>query len=124
MEVGLGNQRVTSKFLRSALPDICAFVEKFLVRRQQEEEQEKEKEGRIVIACESGKDISIGAALAIRCFLFDDEGDFRMPTSRDPKEKSLNKAAIRMKLSRVMLAYPEANPHRSTLQSVNSFLMG
>ena len=133
MEAGLGNQRVTSKFLRGALPDICSFVERFLVRHhqlQQDRDQEPEQNAserasevvpRIVVACESGKDISLGAALAIRCYLFDDEGNFHMPGS---ERKPLNKVAIRMKLSRMMMAYPDANPHRSTLQSVNSFLMG
>lgn len=36
---------------------------------------------------------------------------------------SFNKTMIKVRLSRIMTAMPDANPNRATLQSVNSFLM-
>lgn len=73
----------------------------------------------MTVACESAKDTSVGAALALSCYLFDDEGQFRVPDETARFTKTL----VKMRLARIMTAYPEANPSRQTLQSVNSFLM-
>ncbi|TDZ12918.1 tRNA A64-2'-O-ribosylphosphate transferase [Colletotrichum spinosum] len=110
MEVGLGKHKVASRNLRQALPDICAFVARFW---------EAHPEGEVVFACETGKDLSIGAALAAYCWCFDKEGKFRVATP----STFFNKDMIRVKLGTIMTACPEANASRATLQSVNSFLM-
>jgi len=73
----------------------------------------------IIIGCESGRDLSIGAALALSCYLFDDEGRFRAPT----EGASFTKTLVKIRLGGIMTAYPECNPSRQTLQSINSFLM-
>ncbi|KAF9881208.1 tRNA a64-2 -o-ribosylphosphate transferase [Colletotrichum karsti] len=110
MEVGLGKHKVASRNLRQALPDICAFVSRHF---------DAHPEGSVVVACETGKDLSIGAALAIYCWCFGQDGKYRVADSKT----FFNKDMIRVKLGTIMTAYPEANANRATLQSVNSFLM-
>lgn len=113
IEVGLGKNKNASKNLRLALPKICDFVMEFL---QKDSEGEK---GQVVVACESGRDLSVGTALAISCYLFDDEGNFRVPD----KTVSFTKTLVKVRLGHIMTQYPAGNPSRNTLQSVNSFLM-
>ncbi|OLN85023.1 Uncharacterized protein C3F10.06c [Colletotrichum chlorophyti] len=114
MEVGLGKHKVASRNLRQALPDICSFVSRYL-----DAHPEDGPEGSVVLACETGKDLSIGAALAVFCWCFDQDGQYRVANSKT----FFNKDMIRVKLGIIMTAFPEANANRATLQSVNSFLM-
>ncbi|KAG6006940.1 hypothetical protein E4U21_006559 [Claviceps maximensis] len=112
MQVGLGRHKTASRNLRLALPDICAFVSAFLQRGH--------ADTRVVVACESGRDLSVGTALALSCYLFDAQGRFRgVPDA----SLGFTKSYVKVKLARIMTAYPEGNPSRQTLQSVNSFLM-
>lgn len=76
-------------------------------------------EKKVVILCETGRDLSVGVALAVYCWSFDDDGNIRT----DRENTIFNKAMIRVRLGRIMTAMPNANPNRATLQSVNSFLM-
>ena len=112
LEVGIGKNKNASRLLRDALPQICEFVSRFL-------EKSDAVEKKIVVLCETGKDLSIGIALAIYCWCFDSLGKVR---TEEVKE-GFNKTAIRVKLGHIMTAVPDANPNRATLQSVNSFLM-
>ncbi|WXC65254.1 hypothetical protein SNK03_011060 [Fusarium graminearum] len=113
MQAGLGKSKLASRNLRTALPEICDFAAKYLASVEEPGEQ------RIAVACESGKDLSVGVALAISCYLFGDEGKVRDST----KNVSFTKNLIKSRLGLIMTAYPGANPSRATLQSVNSFLM-
>ncbi|KAI1466469.1 initiator tRNA phosphoribosyl transferase [Daldinia caldariorum] len=126
MEVGVGKHKRASRNLRLALPNINDFVRRFL---QREPDSNSSLEGsatsssekrRILIACETGKDLSVGIALALLCQNFDSEGNLKP----DAQPSGHTKSDIRVKLSRIMTAFPEANPSRATLQSVNSYLMG
>ena len=110
MEIGLGKSKVGSKTLRTALPEICAFASKYLAAHDK---------GQIVIACDSGKDLSVGTALALSCYLFDDESNFRVPDEKT----SFTKSFVKIRLGGIMTTFPGANPSRNTLTSVNSFLM-
>ncbi|MBE3046068.1 hypothetical protein IMZ48_26710, partial [Candidatus Bathyarchaeota archaeon] len=136
MEVGLGNSRQAQKNLRSALPAISSFAERFLLCPENagtareptpgaEDRtggpESQTREARLVIACPTGKDLSLATALALHCRLFTPDDSL---LARPVEDASLNKAAIRQRLGRMMIAFPEANPARATLQSVNSFLMG
>ncbi|KAK2004473.1 initiator tRNA phosphoribosyl transferase [Colletotrichum falcatum] len=103
-------QDVASRNLRQALPDICAFVARHLGAHRGAD---------VVIACESGRDLSIGAALAVYCWCFDQDGGYRVAGAKT----FFNKDMIRVRLGTIMTAFPEANANRATLQSVNSFLM-
>ena len=116
LEVGLGKTKVASRMLRDALPQICEFVSRYLGKpRAGGEEGEK----RVVVLCESGKDLSVGVALAVYSWCFDAAGNVRP----DGERESFNKTAIRVKLGQIVTAVPDANPSRATLQSVNSYLM-
>ncbi|KAI3316904.1 initiator tRNA phosphoribosyl transferase [Xylariaceae sp. AK1471] len=117
MEVGIGKQKLASRNLRTALPSICDFVHRYLEEEVRDAEKSRKQ---ILIACETGKDLSIGVALALVCQFFDDEGHYRPRTAN----LTVNKSLIKTKLGRIMMAFPEANPSRTTLQSVNSYLMG
>lgn len=113
MKVGVGKSKAASRNLRLALPDICNFASKYLTSSQ------AGREPRIIIACQSGKDLSVGAALAANCYLFDDNDNICIPK----EEANFTKTMVKIRLGKIMTAYPEANPSRATLQSVNSFLM-
>ncbi|KAI8623689.1 initiator tRNA phosphoribosyl transferase [Xylariaceae sp. FL1651] len=119
MEVGIGKQKLASRNLRVALPSICDFVRRSLEQEGPDAEKAPAQK-QVVVACETGRDLSVGVALALLCQLFDDEGSYK-PRAPDA---AVNKNVIKMKLGRIMLAFPEANPSRATLQSVNSYLMG
>ncbi|KEY73305.1 hypothetical protein S7711_01424 [Stachybotrys chartarum IBT 7711] len=115
MEAGLGKSKSASRNLRLALPQICNFAAKFLNLQQIQDGPG----GKLIVACDSGKDLSVATALAIDCYLFDDDGKIRAPDDR----VSFTKGLIKIRLANIMTRYPEANPNRGTLQSVNSFLM-
>lgn len=77
---------------------------------------------KILVTCSTGKDLAIGAALALLCTCFDHDGKLISPT--DSVQPSINKTLIKQRLSWIMVSMPDANPSRATLQSVNSYLMG
>ncbi|KAI1654051.1 initiator tRNA phosphoribosyl transferase [Daldinia decipiens] len=126
MEVGLGRHKIASRNLRLALPNINNFVRQFLVPKPRPTPPSEDlganpsEPRRILIACDTGKDLSVGIALALLCQNFDSEGNLKP----DVQPSGHTKSDIRIKLSRIMTAFPEANPSRATLQSVNSYLMG
>lgn len=76
---------------------------------------------KILVSCESGKDLSIGVALALLCTSCDDTGAW---LARGVEATASTKMMIRKRLSWIMLSIPDANPSRATLQSVNAYLMG
>ena len=166
MEVGVGRQpKIASRDLRAALPRICAFVGEYLERRSSAvgttgsrsttttaaigEAQppaeggggggggdEEEIPVRVLVACESGRDISVGVALALLCQFWEagdpcgggggggGAGPLRPRPRRELRDVDVNKAVIKARLGGIMARFPEANPSRATLQSVNSYLMG
>lgn len=74
----------------------------------------------ILVAGQDGKDMAVGAALAIVCSFVDESGRLDC-TNRQP---TTNKAEIKKRLSWIIVSKPDAAPSRATLQSVNSYLMG
>jgi tRNA A64-2'-O-ribosylphosphate transferase len=117
IDVGLGPHKTGSRNVRTALPFIVDFVEKIL---GQKETRDVKPDKHIIIACESGKDLSIGVALTILCLVFDDQGEILKDCAAKPR---IDKAFIRSRLRWISTSMPDANPSRATLQSVNSFLM-
>lgn len=118
MEVGIGKSKAGGRNLRRALPSICEFVRRSL--QSETGAAHDEPKPRVIVACETGKDLSVGCALALDCWCFDDNGRLK---ATGEETVSFTKTAIRVRLGRIMAAMPEANPSRTTLQSVNSFLM-
>ena len=119
LQVGLGPHKLGSRNLRAALSAITGFVNTFM--QQESSVSPVHDAKRIIVACESGKDFSIGVALALLCLLFNDEGNLLKAGSARP---AIEKTFIKRRLGWISTSMPDANPSRATLQSVNSFLMG
>ncbi|KAL3486728.1 tRNA A64-2'-O-ribosylphosphate transferase [Aspergillus germanicus] len=73
----------------------------------------------LLVMCESGKDLSAGALLSILCLFYNDAGEF---VGHRP-DQSMGKQFIRQRLAWIVSSKHDVNPSRSTLQSVNAFLM-
>jgi tRNA A64-2'-O-ribosylphosphate transferase len=115
MDVGLGSHKLGSRNLRLALPSIVAFVRKHLISTK-----EKQHGRRVILACENGKDLSIGVGLTLLCLgLTNNDSTFDCSTDK----RNIDKTFIRRRLGWISTSIPDANPSRTTLQSVNSFLM-
>jgi tRNA A64-2'-O-ribosylphosphate transferase len=119
IDVGLGPHKAGSRNIRTALPFITDFVEKILFP-QAKDENSGVKEKHIIVACESGKDLSIGVALTTVCLFFDDNGEL-LKTGR--RKAKIDKNFIRSRLGWISTSMPDANPSGATIQSVNSYLM-
>ncbi|KAK0728116.1 tRNA A64-2'-O-ribosylphosphate transferase [Lasiosphaeria miniovina] len=132
LEVGLGGKsKAASRALRAALPQICDFVSRFLLRPDDDDDDDDDDGGgsslggvaekrAVAIVCESGKDLSVGVALALYCWCFDSSGqNLLLGGDREP----FTKTKIRVRLGHILSRLPDANPSRATLQSVNSFLI-
>ncbi|GAB1742745.1 hypothetical protein NU219Hw_g8457t1 [Hortaea werneckii] len=82
-------------------------------------------ESKLLVTCETGKDLSVGTALALICLFYDSSGNLIIPAEDERSEKQvLNKEVIRQRLAWIMVSMPDASPSRATLQSVNAFLLG
>lgn len=76
----------------------------------------------VLVTCHTGRDLSVGAALAVVCLCCSGDGIVHTnPTQTNP---ALNKTMIKHRLSWIMVSMPDAAPSRATLQSVNAFLLG
>ncbi len=101
--------KVGSRELRLALPKLLPLIESL------------EPDIQVLITCHTGRDLSVGAALALICLCCDNDGRLR-PAENPPP--SLSKTLIKHRLSWIMVSMPDAAPSRATLQSVNAFLFG
>ncbi|KAK6384066.1 hypothetical protein LTR65_009916 [Meristemomyces frigidus] len=83
-------------------------------------------DSRILVTCQTGKDLAVGVALAIICLFCNVDGSLRPPGDDGSTQGAiaLSKTVIKHRLSWIMLAMPDAAPSRATLQSVNAFLLG
>ncbi|KAF9694950.1 hypothetical protein EKO04_007202 [Ascochyta lentis] len=73
-----------------------------------------------LICCPTGKDLSVGTALAYLCLFVNEDGTV------DPQGKEgrkIDKILTKQRLSWITTSNPALNPSRATLQSVNSVLM-
>ena len=102
--------KLGSKDLRERLGTVKSFVGTALQRKPH---------CRILIMCSSGKDLSVGVALALLCLFFDDSGSLKS----SPPQATIDKAFVKTRLAWITACKPDANPSRSTLQAVNSFLI-
>lgn len=129
--------KLGSRALRSHLPLLLPFIGSLTIAS---------KPPKILLACSTGKDLSVGVALAVLCLFFDDNSMLTLYTLAYPlgisagwllpsltrawadnfileTSKAIDKSIIRRRLTYITTAKPDANPSRSTLQSVNAFLM-
>lgn len=118
MVIGIGKHKLASRNLRPALTDLCAAASAFFAQRLDDDGRPRDG-ARVVVACESGRDTSVAAALAISIWCFDNDGRYRASNARTIFTKDM----VKVRLGVIMTAFPAANPNRASLQSVNSFLM-
>ncbi|TKX25996.1 Rit1 N-terminal domain-containing protein [Elsinoe australis] len=104
--------KLGSRALRHSLHEVLPLVDEVV---------SKSEESKILVTCPTGKDHSIGVALAITCLYATEDGNL-LP--RSVTQTTLNKDFIKKRLSWTVASIPEANPSRATLQSVNAFLLG
>ena len=120
LSIGIGAHKLGSRNLRTALPIVTDFVAMDSALRQSGNREARSTP--IILACSTGKDHSVGVALALACLLFDDSGHY-IGLQHNRVAKGIDKLFIKRRLGWIMTAMPEANPSRPTLQSVNSYLM-
>lgn len=104
------SMKLGSKDLRGQLP---------LASKVIFEQLRKDGNSRILVTCSSGKDLSVGVLVAVLCLHYDDQGKL-IETGGSPK---IDKSLVKQRLAWITNLKPDANPSRSTLQAVNSFLM-
>lgn len=130
-----GNGKLGSRALRVQLPRLLPFVASLHYHAESP---------KILFACSTGRDISVGVALTVLSTFFDDDckthsnNSFQALSgqisawltcvaidrySYDLGDKIIDKALIRRRLAYISRAKPDASPSRSTLQSVHAFLM-
>lgn len=102
--------KLGSRDLRIQLPKLFDFFNDLQI-------SESEK---ILVFCPTGKDLSVGTALAILCSYTNDAGV--VDTSAGNGTDSTNKSFIKERLSWITTSNAALNPSRATLQSVNAVL--
>ncbi|RAQ67520.1 tRNA a64-2'-o-ribosylphosphate transferase [Aspergillus flavus] len=127
LNLGCGVSKLGSRDLRKHLHQVLAFTSSQL---------ESNPSQSMLVTCESGKDLSAGALLAILCLCYDDEGKYPYVQSQSGHanhatgnfagshaKNKIDKQFIRQRLAWIVSSKHDVNPSRATLQSVNAFLM-
>ena len=81
----------------------------------------KEEPAKTLLCCPTGKDLSVGTALAYLCLYADEDGTVHLQQARERRD--MDKTFIKQRLSWITCSNAALNPSRATLQSVNSVLM-
>ncbi|KAJ5785925.1 uncharacterized protein N7503_011137 [Penicillium pulvis] len=110
LNLGCASAKLGSRDLRKSLDKVRDFVNAQLGSDPSQS---------ILITCDTGKDLSAGTLLAIVCQFYNDNGEFDASLSK----RSISKTFIRQRLAWIVSSKHDVNPSRSTLQSVNAFLM-
>ncbi|RLM00893.1 hypothetical protein CFD26_107848 [Aspergillus turcosus] len=110
LNLGCRSSKLGSRDLRQELDKVRAFVSSQLA---------SDPSRSLLVTCETGKDLSAGALLAIICLFYNDDGSF----TTSPARRSIDKQFIRQRLAWIVSSKHDVNPSRPTLQSVNAFLM-
>ncbi|KAJ9317446.1 hypothetical protein DTO271D3_2267 [Paecilomyces variotii] len=110
LNLGCGSAKLGSRDLRKSLDQVKNFVNTTLLSNPAQS---------LLVTCETGKDLSAGALLAILCLFYNDDGQFVGLQS----QQYMDKQFIRQRLAWIVTSKHDVNPSRSTLQSVNAFLM-
>lgn len=130
LNLGCGVKKLGSRDLRNVL----GKVKEFILSRLGPDPSRS-----LLVTCETGRDLSAGAVLMIICLFYNDNG--KIAHSLDTKiikrltlfiageyvglrpDSPIDKQFIKQRLVWIITSDHDVNPSRSTLQSVNSFLM-
>lgn len=104
--------KLGSRDLRTQLPQLIPFFSSI---------QAASTRAKTLVCCPTGKDLSVGVALAILCLYTAEDG--AVDTSSPKQAKEMGKAFIKQRLSWITTSNPALNPSRATLQSVNAMLL-
>ncbi|KAJ3726981.1 tRNA A64-2'-O-ribosylphosphate transferase [Lentinula raphanica] len=96
-------------FVQTVFPRSMDFIQTQLIQGRS-----------VCVACDTGKDLSVGVALAALSRFFDEHGKF---LESNTQNNTLDKRIIRTRLEWIIASRPQANPTRSTLKRVNEFLL-
>ncbi|GLI74863.1 tRNA A64-2'-O-ribosylphosphate transferase [Penicillium ochrochloron] len=110
LNLGCASAKLGSRDLRKSLDKVRDFVGAQLG---------SDPSRALLVTCDTGKDLSAGALLAIICLFYTEDGTFDAEQSK----RSISKQFIRQRLAWIVSSKHDVNPSRSTLQSVNAFLM-
>ncbi|KAJ5759892.1 hypothetical protein N7520_007048 [Penicillium odoratum] len=110
LNLGCASAKLGSRDLRKSLDKVRDFVNSQLGSDPSQS---------LLVTCDTGKDLSAGTLLAIVCQFYNDNGEFDASLSK----RSISKTFIRQRLAWIVSSKHDVNPSRSTLQSVNAFLM-
>jgi tRNA A64-2'-O-ribosylphosphate transferase len=129
LDLQCDSRKLGSRGLRQKLNDVHSYAASTLKRHPA---------CRILITCDTGKDLSVGVALMLLCLFYSDEGrcvyqnhdtavsaldsSTTSPNGLQQGQK-IDKGFIKRRLVWITTSKADANPSRSTLQSVNTFLM-
>lgn len=127
LDLPLG-KRGQAQFLDTVLPFAIPFIDMHLSQGAS-----------VCICCDTGKDASVGVALAASQMFFDDGGEYvtaerrgrlmfpRYPAHTDNGNIATlarpDKQSISTRLQWIIMSRAQANPSRATLKRVNEFLM-
>ncbi|OAL51372.1 hypothetical protein IQ07DRAFT_586897 [Pyrenochaeta sp. DS3sAY3a] len=103
--------KLGSRDLRTQLPQIYSFFSNHPATDA----------SKILVCCPTGKDLSVGTALAILCLYANDDG--QLDTSNPRASTQISKNLIKQRLSWITTSNPALNPSRTTLQSVNAVVL-
>ncbi|WEW56644.1 tRNA A64-2'-O-ribosylphosphate transferase [Emydomyces testavorans] len=109
LNLGCAVGKLGSRHLRKVLGNIENFMSSHL---------DEDASRSVVVAGDTGKDLAVGTALMILCLFFNDNGSY----TRQRGEPA-NKQYIRQRLAWIVSSKHDVNPSRSTLQSINWYLM-
>jgi tRNA A64-2'-O-ribosylphosphate transferase len=104
--------KLGSRDLRSELPLLAPFLSSLPLIST---------DPKILICCPTGKDLSVGTALAILCLFTSNTGAIDLSTQKSGQQ--IDKNFIKQRLSWITMSNPTLNPSRATLQSVNTVLL-
>jgi tRNA A64-2'-O-ribosylphosphate transferase len=110
LALGCREGKLGSRDLRDKLPAVNDFVRQALSNNSSR---------RILVTCSTCKDHSIGVALMLLVVFYNDGGEQEMRS----QVSEVDKAFIKKRLAWISACLPDVNPSRTTLQSVNAFLM-
>ncbi|KAI0724161.1 tRNA A64-2'-O-ribosylphosphate transferase [Fomitopsis betulina] len=100
-------------YLQSVLPRSMSFIESRLSKGES-----------VCVCCDSGKDASVGVALAALQLFFDDAGRLQVTyEGQDRLRNTASKQSINTRLQWIISSRPEANPSRVTLKRVNEYIL-
>ena len=107
------DRKLGSRDLRAQLPLLKPFINQLASTK------------RVLICDATGKDLAAGVALAVLCLYADEEGRFVRADDEQGagRRMGIDKTFIKRRLSWIVMSVPEAAPSRTTLQSINDYLL-